>query len=328
LYFARTQRVESAPVSPPPAEAAAAAGAAIGCLGRIEPEDGVVRVTAAYVDGAPPVVDELRVKENDRVSAGQVIAILHGRDAVEASVHEQATRVEAARAKVAQARATPSAADLEARQAEIRRLEIEMEHARVERSRFETLRRTDDVSAVELDTRSTVALTAERALQEARHKLAALSEAQAKAVDVAEADLQVAIAAEARAAAGRTATVVRAPASGRVLKIHAHPGEQVGSDGLLELGKTDRMYVVAEVYETDARRVRNGQPAAITGEILSQELTGTVERVGSTIAKSQLFPTDPATFADTRVVPVYIRLTGSAAAAGLIHGKVSVVIRP
>ena len=53
-----------------------------------------------------------------------------------------------------------------------------------------------------------------------------------------------------------------------------------------------------------------------------------VERVGGAIANSQIFPTDPSTFADTRVVPVYIRLADSAAAAGLIHGKVSVVIRP
>ena len=203
-----------------------------------------------------------------------------------------------------------------------------MEHARGELRRYETLRHTDDVSVAELEAKRTTALTAERSLEEARQKLLGLTSARTAAIEVAEAELKVASAAEERAAAGRTGTVVRAPAAGRVLKIHAHAGEQIGQEGLLELARTDRMYVVAEVYETDAPRVHNGQQAAITGAMLSAELAGTVERVGGAIAKSQIFPTDPTTFADTRVVPVYIRLADSAAAAGLIHGKVSVVIRP
>ncbi len=326
-YFARVENVKSARPLPPPTVAGSAAGA-VGCMGRIEPEDGVIRVTAPYVDGAPAMVDELRVKENGRVSTGDVIALLRGRDTVEATVREAGARVEAARAKLAQVKATPSIADLAARQTEIRRLELELDHARSEQKRFETLRRTDDVSASELETRRTTTLTAERALEEARQKLQGVREAQAKAVDLADADLKVAMASEERAAAGRTATVVRAPAAGRVLKIHAHPGEQIGPEGLLELGKTDHMYVVAEVYETDSRRVHKGQRATITSEILPRELAGTVERVGSLIAKSQLFPTDPATFADTRVVPVYIRLSDAGTAASLIHGKVAVVIHP
>jgi HlyD family secretion protein len=304
------------------------ASAPIGCMGRIEPEDGVIRVTAPYVDGSPAVVQDLRVKENGRVTKGTVIALLHGRDILEATVREAATKVDAARVKLEQVKATPSAADIEARQTEIRRLELELDHARIELRRFEVLRKTDDVSAVELEERRIAAVTAERSLEEANQKLHGIKEARTKAVDLAEAELKVAIATEQRAAAGRTATVVRSPANGLVLKIHAHPGEQIGSDGLLELGKVDRMYVVAEVYETDSRRVHVGQHAAITGGILAHELAGTVERVGSSIAKSQLFPSDPTTFADTRVVPVYIRLQDPAAAAGLIHGKVSVTIRP
>jgi len=332
MYYARSM---------PAASAASAAGAApiarpvetpgdgaVGCMGRIEPEDGVIHVTAPYVDGAPPVVGELRVRENSRVAAGQVLAVLHGSAVLEASIREAAARVEAARKKVAQAKEPPKAADVETRQEEIRRLELELEHARGELARYETLRKSDDVSASELESRRTAALTAERGLEESRQKLRSLREISVSAIEVAEAELKVAIAAQERVTAGREDTVVRAPATGRVLKIHAHAGEQVGPEGLLELGKTDRMYVVAEVYESDARRVRPGQKAAITGEMLAGELAGTVERVGGTIAKSQVFPTDPATFADTRVVPVHIRLADSKPAENLIHGKVTVVIRP
>src|SRR6476620_9277663 len=131
LFFARAEQAAGQEPKPAPRARSEAAGA-VGCMGRIEPEDGVIRVTAPYVDGAPAVVEDLRVKENGRVAKGAVIALLHGRDTVEATVREAATRVEAARVKLAQAKTTPSAADMEARQAEIQRLQLGLDHAQVE----------------------------------------------------------------------------------------------------------------------------------------------------------------------------------------------------
>ena len=86
------------------------------------------------------------------------------------------------------------------------------------------------------------------------------------------------------------------------------------------------MYVIAEVYESDIRRVHAGQAAVITGEMFGGQLTGSVERVGSMIARSQIIPTNPASFSDTRVVPVHILLTtllfvtGTSRAQG-VHNK-------
>ncbi len=300
----------------------------IGCLGRIEPEDGVIRVTAPYIDGAPAVIERLLARENTRVVRGQVLAELHGGVVVEASVREAAARVEAARKRLAQVKDPPKPADVEARQASIRRLELELQHDREELARYETLRKTEDVSEEDVAARRTVVLTAERTLEEARQSLRGFQEVRSSAVELAQAELNVAIASEQRAAAARANIVVRAPATGTVLRIHAHAGEDVGADGLLELAKTDKMYVIAEVYESDIRRVHPGQTAVITGEMLGGQLTGSVERVGSMIAHSQIIPTNPAAFSDTRVVPVHILLTDSAAAAKLIHGKVSVVIEP
>ena len=50
-------------------------------------------------------------------------------------------------------------------------------------------------------------------------------------------------------------SVVRSPTRAQVLKIHSQPGERVGAEGVMELGETDKMSVVAEVYETDIARV-------------------------------------------------------------------------
>src|ERR1700751_1058999 len=53
---------------------------AVSCLGRIEPRDGVLQVTAAYLDGRSQRVRELLVKQGDRVLAGQLLAILDGKE--------------------------------------------------------------------------------------------------------------------------------------------------------------------------------------------------------------------------------------------------------
>ncbi|MCX8071595.1 MAG: hypothetical protein N3C12_03970 [Candidatus Binatia bacterium] len=51
-------------------------------------------------------------------------------------------------------------------------------------------------------------------------------------------------------------------------------------DGVLELGDTDGMYAVAEVYESDIGQVRVGQPAVVTSPALKDALSRTVEQIG------------------------------------------------
>jgi HlyD family secretion protein len=57
-------------------------------------------------------------------------------------------------------------------------------------------------------------------------------------------------------------------------------------------------------------------------------MAGVVASIGREIGRSEVVSTDPAAFADTRVVRVKIRLADSKPVAGLIHGKVKVVIAP
>ena len=59
---------------------------------------------------------------------------------------------------------------------------------------------------------------------------------------------------------------LRAPLEATVLKIHAQVGERPGPKGVLDLGASDRMEAVAEVYESDINRVRLGQSVLLTSE--------------------------------------------------------------
>ncbi len=138
-------------------------------------------------------------------------------------------------------------------------------------------------------------------------------------VTIAEAELT-----QAKAELERTR--VKSPIDGRVIVVHAREGERVGPEGIVELGRNDSMYVIAEVYETDIGRVRVGQRAKALSPVLDQPLTGTVERIGLKVGRMEALATDPISRADARVVEVEIKLDESKRAAELTNLQVEVVL--
>jgi HlyD family secretion protein len=132
----------------------------------------------------------------------------------------------------------------------------------------------------------------------------------------------------ARARAELARSRVTSPIDGEVIEIHTYPGERVGVDGILELGRTDEMVAIAEVYETDIGRVRKGQRARVTSPALSGPLDGTVEWIKPKVGKMDVLGTDPAAKTDARVVEVEIHLDEGDRAAGLTYLQVEVTITP
>ena len=101
----------------------------------------------------------------------------------------------------------------------------------------------------------------------------------------------------------------------------------------MQLGNTNQMEVVAEVYETDISRVRLGDKARITGRALpkdaqgkSKELEGKVVFIGTMVGQNKVYDVDPRAEVDRRTVEVRIRLTDGAPAAKLINHQVTVEI--
>jgi HlyD family secretion protein len=233
----------------------------ITALGRLEPKDGVIRVAGPSYFAV--VIAKLMVDTNDRVTAGQTIAILDSY--------------------------APTKAD-------VARLEAELRNTQAEWQRYDKLFKDGVVSVSERDASRTK-------------------------VDMLQAQLE-------RSKAELDQAVVRSPITGRVLDVHAREGEKVGPDGIAELGQTDAMYAIAEVYETDVQRVRVGQRATVTSAALSQPVGGTVDRIGLKIGKKDVLSVDPAAKTDARVVEVRILLDDAERVAGLTNLEVDVAIQP
>jgi HlyD family secretion protein len=324
--WTRASRPDAGATAAPALRVAAPPPDAIACLGRIQPEDGVVRLAARSLMGQPSIVAEIRVAEGDRVRHGDVLAVLNSRDQLEAAWRAAEARSAVATARLAQVKAGAKPADLQAQRAEIGRLEAEDANAVREYGRFQDLHREHVVSDAELDAHRVRAEAAGQLLAQARERLNSLSEVRDVDVAYAQAELQAAVRAARQARAEFDQAEIRAPFDGRVIAIHARPGAEAGPAGIMEIAKTDRMYAVAEVDVNDLAYVKVGERASVSGSGLDAELTGVVERIGLKITANDERNVDPLKASDARVVETRIRLDQPEKAAALINAQVTVRI--
>ena len=162
-----------------------------------------------------------------------------------------------------------------------RRLDVESR----ELARYSQLTKVGAIAADELDRRQQDHLLLQGQLQEAQAELVK-----------EEADLDN--------------TELRSPMVGTVLRINARVGERPGDKGILELGASDRMEAVVEVYESDISRVKPGISVRLTSENggFSGTLAGRVSRISPQVRQRQVLSTDPTGDADARIVEVRVQL--------------------
>lgn len=320
-------RGEAAATVPPPA-ASSGAPRGLSCLGRIEPEDGVITIGARSLSGQPSIVQRLLVKEGQAIASGQVLAVLDSHDELAAVVTQAEAGLRLAQSRLEQVRAGAKSADVAAQRADIARLEKEVANARLEYDRATRLVSAQVVSQSSLDTSRLAAEAQAQRLEQARQRLVSLDEVRAVDVAVAEQEVAAAAADLQRARAELARASVRSPIDGHVLTITAWPGEEVGADGIMTVARTGHMYVFAEVPESDVRHLAVGQRAVVRADSLPSPLHGVIAHLGSVVTKNTTLPVDPASFSDGRIVEVKVRLDDNAAARHLIHGRVTVVFTP
>jgi HlyD family secretion protein len=266
---------------------------------------GIIRIgapsTPDAVSGA--ALAKLHVDYGDDVTAGQLLAEIDTGAIVRARLAEARADLETARREAV---AAASLADEACVLSDVA--------ARQSRRKTELLGR--GLASTE---------EAERAKGDAEASAASCA-ARRAAARVAESAIASGEARVARYQAEIERSFIRAPFAGRVLDVLSRPGEIVGPDGILELGRVGTMYAIAEVYETDVRNLRKGMRAMVSSGALGGSLGGTVERIRPKVQKMDEIGTDPAARKDARIVEVEIRLDDAAAAANLTNLQVDIEI--
>jgi HlyD family secretion protein len=278
---------------------------AVSALGRLEPDGGIIRVAAPSTPQAVSgsILAQLRVSEGDYVKKGDLLAITGSMQLMQVALDQAETE-----------------------------LELSILASRAEQSRADEACVLADVATREAERRASL-LARELASEEETEQAQGDAEAKAASCTAAHANSRVA---ESRIDVARTGvafqkaelqrTFITAPFNGRVLDILVQPGEFIGLTGILELGRVDRMYAIAEVYETDIGRVAIGQTAQISSDALAEPLTGQVEFIHLKVAKQDEIGTDPAARKDARIIEVDILLDKPEIAASLTNLQVDIVI--
>ena len=337
----------------------------VSALGYLQPEGEVINLSAPMTpNGAGSRVEQLLVEERDWVEPGDTIAVLDNFESLQAAVQQAEKRVEVAQAKLANVQAGAKTGELEAQSAtiaqlqadlqgqlnaqeqQLSRLQAELNHAQTEYGRYQDLFQAGAISASQLDSQRLSMMTAQEQWNEARSQrdrikttlqeqinaaqatLRQMAEVRPTEVQAAQAELESAIADVAKAKADLNLTYLQAPTAGQILEIYTRPGEVVNQRGVVALGQTQQMMVVAEVYELDVGRVEVGQRATITADAFSGNLQGEVVQVGVQINSQDVLSTDPVANVDQRIVEVKIRLnpSDSQRVAAFTNLQVSVVI--
>jgi len=277
--------------------------------GRVEPASEEIRVAASTTG----LLREVLVKAGDKVNHGDVLA-----------------RIESDEYAAALAKA---GADLELHEAELQRVvngarTAERDAAYAAVGEAEAVEKT---THVELDRRrslTTKGFATRQALEQAeqdyevaqQHRKAAFAKyvlvndpARAEDVVIAKARVTAAHAAVEQARAELDKTVVRCPIEGTVLRVHRRPGELVSTffvdQPIVTVGDLSKLYVRAEVDETDIAKVARGQSAYVTAEAYGgMRFPGKVVNVGEMLGQKTVHTGEPTERADTRVLEVLIEL--------------------
>ena len=279
----------------------------VSALGRIEPLGGISQVSVPS-SLSNDRVREILVKEGQEVRKGQPLAVLESIDTLESSVRKSEAEIRVAESKLA------------AQDSVIARYKADLGQASAEARRAEQLFAAGATSANRVEKLQADESSAKAQVAEAIATKATLVE-----------DLRSSRASLDKDKTERAKATVLAPFSGTVFKVHARPGDKVGEDGLLEMGDSSRMGVIAEVYQSDRPMIALGQKASLSADgFKGRKVAGQVVEIAREVSRQTVFSGQAGENLDRRVLEVKIGLAPqeSALASHLNYLQVNVLFAP
>ena len=103
---------------------------------------------------------------------------------------------------------------------------------------------------------------------------------------------------------------LRSPIDGFILGINTRVGERPNNEGILDIGSSQKMEALIEVYESDIDRVFISQNVELTSENggFQKSLKGKVIRISPQVKQRKVLSTDPTGDADSRIIEVLVKL--------------------
>ena len=103
---------------------------------------------------------------------------------------------------------------------------------------------------------------------------------------------------------------LRSPIDGFILALNTRVGERAKNEGILDIGSSQKMEALIEVYESDINRIFISQNVELSSENggFSKTLKGQVIRISPQVKPRKVLSTDPTGDADARIIEVLVKL--------------------
>ena len=103
---------------------------------------------------------------------------------------------------------------------------------------------------------------------------------------------------------------LRSPIDGYILSVNTRVGERPKNEGILDIGSSQKMEALIEVYESDINRVFISQNVELRSENggFKKTLKGEVIRISPQVKQRMVLSTDPTGDADARIIEVLVKL--------------------
>lgn len=250
------------------------------------------------------------VKEGDRVHKDQVVASLVNDD-LQALVTQAEHELTVARARLTEVESGAREEEIREAGARLQGATARMDEARAQLLRDRELRRQRMISQATLDASEAAFKAARAAVDEAAQRKKLLEEGpKPETVQLYRDQVRLAEAALDYAHKRLDKTLIRSPIEGTVIERYRDEGEGVTPElPILAIADLSRVWVNAEVDETDIGRVRVGDAAQVSSDAYpGQTFRGSVREIADYAGARMIRPSNPAVNLGLKVVQVKIGL--------------------
>ena len=277
--------------------------------GKVEAKPGFEVEVGSEIDGK---IAEFFVEEGDLVEKGKVIARMENRD-IEAKLKEAMAELEVARSRLKEVASGAREEEIKKATAALSAAAADMEFAKMSLQRNKELFSEGLVTREILDEKEMALKVAEARVREAEEEERLLKKGpKEETLKLNEDAVKSAAANVEYYKKVLEKTYIVAPISGKVIRKYLQAGEMLSKEMLISLvaiADVEKIWINAEVDETDIGRFRIGDPVEVKSDAYPGNVfSGEVREISDYIGTRKVKPNDPAKNMDMKVVHVKIDL--------------------
>ena len=255
-------------------------------------------------------IAKIFVKEGDPVHKGQTVAVLENED-LQAQVTQGQRELTVAQSRLVELESGARKTEIKEANAVLKGAAARMDEARNQLQRNRNLRKQHMIPQATLDAAEAAFKAAQAAVDEATQRKKLLEEGpKPETVQLYRDQVQQAEAALDYYRKRLDKTVIRSPIDGTVIERYLDEGEGITPEiPILAIADLSKIWINAEVDETDIGRVQVGDKAQVTSDAYSgQVFQGSVREIAHYSGSRKIRPSNPAVNLGLKVIQVKIVL--------------------